>query len=113
MICKECGARLHPEQAVCFRCGTQQPQAVIPKARRQQMQQQQRQQQAQMQQRQRQQMQQMQMQQQQPVSAPAPQPEKRSHPNTNTLTETLVTGGILLGTLLSVVWLIAMFAGAV
>jgi len=30
MICKECGAKLPPDQTVCPRCGSLQPQAVRP-----------------------------------------------------------------------------------
>lgn len=35
MICKECGAKLPPDQTVCPRCGSLQPQAVRPVERRQ------------------------------------------------------------------------------
>ncbi|MDO4155925.1 MAG: zinc ribbon domain-containing protein [Oscillospiraceae bacterium] len=35
MICKECGAKLPPDQPVCPRCGFLQPQAVRPVQRRQ------------------------------------------------------------------------------
>ncbi len=35
MICKECGAKLPPDQTVCPRCGALQPQAVRPVQKRQ------------------------------------------------------------------------------
>lgn len=35
MICKECGAKLPPDQTVCPRCGSLQPQAVRPVKKRQ------------------------------------------------------------------------------
>lgn len=35
MICKECGAKLPPDQTVCPRCGSLQPQAVRPVQKRQ------------------------------------------------------------------------------
>ena len=86
MICKECGAKLPPDQTVCPRCGSLQPQAVRPVQKRQR-----------------------------PAARPAgtqqSSGQKPQRQPVYTWLDTLILGGVVVLTLCAVIWFVAVLAG--
>lgn len=82
MICKECGAKLPPDQTVCPRCGSLQPQAVRPVQKRQK-----------------------------PAGTQQSSGQKPKRQTVYTWRDKLILGGVVILTLCAVIWFVAVLAG--
>lgn len=82
MICRECGAKLPPDQTVCPRCGFLQPQAVRPVQKRQRT-----------------------------ADVQRVSEQKTQKQTVHTWRDKLVLGGAVLLTLCAVIWFVSVLAG--